>query len=238
MRPPFDVHAHGTDRNLAPHAAQISEVDPHIDSLSTLAIEGAANLKRMLELGDDRPTIRYLARQLSDHLSALNEVKVTNGFARTPAPDPTLAQAREIVHFLADARALAKKIDDFHYFYRDNPKVAAFFAVSPSVKRACHKADRLASAIARGAQRTRLTNAGRPVTSSAVALRLIYGAARILPAASRSRYQGEFESELHELSAVSSRWAQVMFGLRLLDRAWILRAELQRASRQKNTVRL
>ena len=51
---------------------------------------------------------------------------------------------------------------------------------------------------------------------------------RVLPPADRPRYDEEFRSEVYELAAAgASRWAQLAYAVRLLDRAWVLRAELR-----------
>jgi hypothetical protein len=74
-------------------------------------------------------------------------------------------------------------------------------------------------------------NAAVPV---AVAVRLANGAVRVLPAGCRCRYDAEFGSELYELAAAgASRWEQMMYAVRLLDRAWVLRAELRKAAVQR-----
>jgi hypothetical protein len=57
---------------------------------------------------------------------------------------------------------------------------------------------------------------------------LAQAAARVLPAAHRCRYREEFHCELHELAAAKTpRWRQLLYAVRLLDRAWVLRAELR-----------
>jgi hypothetical protein len=60
-----------------------------------------------------------------------------------------------------------------------------------------------------------------------VAQRLADAAARVLPASHRARYREEYHSELHDLATVGgSRWRQLVHALRLMGRAWELRAEL------------
>lgn len=50
----------------------------------------------------------------------------------------------------------------------------------------------------------------------------------VLPAEHQGRYREEFSSELYELAAAGgSKWMQVAYAVRLLDRAWVLRAELR-----------
>ncbi|MCU7726253.1 hypothetical protein ODJ79_21200 [Actinoplanes sp. KI2] len=71
----------------------------------------------------------------------------------------------------------------------------------------------------------------RPATPAAVAAWLAHKAVRVLPAASRDRYHDEFGSELYELAAAgASRWVQLRYVTRLLDQAWVLRAELREAA--------
>ncbi|WP_223874672.1 hypothetical protein [Salinispora oceanensis] len=65
---------------------------------------------------------------------------------------------------------------------------------------------------------------------------LARGVVRVLPpdSRSRSRYGNEFASELYELAAAkASWWAQLMHGARLLDRAWVLRAELRQTDARR-----
>ena len=51
---------------------------------------------------------------------------------------------------------------------------------------------------------------------------------RVLPAVYRDRYREEFAGELCDLSAGgASRWRQLAYALRLVDRAAVLRTELQ-----------
>jgi WhiB family transcriptional regulator, redox-sensing transcriptional regulator len=58
--------------------------------------------------------------------------------------------------------------------------------------------------------------------------RLAGMAAQVLPAEHRARYQEEFAGELYELAeAGAPRRRQLAHALRLVDRAWILRAELR-----------
>ena len=78
------------------------------------------------------------------------------------------------------------------------------------------------------------SRAAHRVAPAAFAGRLARGAVRVLPIMSRARYRDEFESELYELAAAkASRWTQALYGLRLLDRAWVLRAELRLAARRR-----
>jgi hypothetical protein len=66
------------------------------------------------------------------------------------------------------------------------------------------------------------------ITVVPVAGRIAHVAARILPPADRARYCDEYRSELYELAAAGAwRWGQLMYAVRLLDRAWVLRAELR-----------
>ncbi|GID31072.1 hypothetical protein [Paractinoplanes brasiliensis] len=52
-------------------------------------------------------------------------------------------------------------------------------------------------------------------------------ATRVLPSAYRPRYDEEYRSELYDLAAAGASWrAQLMYAIRLIDSAWVLRAEL------------
>jgi hypothetical protein len=70
--------------------------------------------------------------------------------------------------------------------------------------------------------------AARPAAApAAAAAQLIGTVVHILPAGQRERYAEEFAGELFDLAAQGkSRWRQLLFVMRLLDRAWVLRAEL------------
>ncbi|GLW29095.1 hypothetical protein [Actinoplanes regularis] len=103
-------------------------------------------------------------------------------------------------------------------------------ALAGALKRAYRTAEETNEQGAGVALRQRRATLRRPVPSSG-AVRLVRGAARVLPAEHRYRYREEFESELYELTvAGASRWAQLAYGVRLLDRAWVLRAELREAA--------
>jgi hypothetical protein len=69
----------------------------------------------------------------------------------------------------------------------------------------------------------------KPQTKPApVATRIAQAAAWVLAAKDRERYRDEYASELHELATTgTSRWDQLLYALRLFDRAWVLRAELR-----------
>jgi hypothetical protein len=66
--------------------------------------------------------------------------------------------------------------------------------------------------------------AARSARFSGMAMSLVAGAARFLPAAERDRYREEFESELFDLTG--GRRAQIRYALRILGRAWSLRRAL------------
>ncbi|MEV6304103.1 hypothetical protein AB0M02_32190 [Actinoplanes sp. NPDC051861] len=87
-------------------------------------------------------------------------------------------------------------------------------------------------------RRTVVPSEPSPKAPAASAAQLARGAVRVLPAAARGRYRAEFDSELYELALAGvSRWAQFLYGLRLLDRAWVLRAELREAALRGRAVR-
>lgn len=81
-----------------------------------------------------------------------------------------------------------------------------------------------------GATPAKRTRAPDP---AAGAVKLARGTVKALPAANRSRYHDEFTSELYELAAAgASRWKQLAYSLRLLNQAWVLRAELRATAKQ------
>lgn len=99
-----------------------------------------------------------------------------------------------------------------------------------AIKRSYASARRLEGHLLDARHGTRGADAAAPARPrvAAVASWLARGVVRVLPPDSRSRYGNEFASELYELAAAkASWWAQLMHGARLLDRAWVLRAELR-----------
>ncbi|MBE1485617.1 hypothetical protein [Plantactinospora soyae] len=63
------------------------------------------------------------------------------------------------------------------------------------------------------------------------AVQILAGLTRILPETNRPRYAEEFRSELWELARSGATCTQqLMYAIRLFDRAWQLRAELRDAS--------
>ncbi|WP_239168517.1 hypothetical protein [Paractinoplanes deccanensis] len=60
------------------------------------------------------------------------------------------------------------------------------------------------------------------------AVRLTLVSVRVLPAAAQPRYAEEWQAELYELAlSGASRWTQLIYALRILNEAWVLRAELK-----------
>ena len=62
--------------------------------------------------------------------------------------------------------------------------------------------------------------------------KLLAIATRFLPATDRARYAAEFRAELADIAVCGSRWAQVVYGVRLLLAAPRLRNELKAPRRQ------
>jgi hypothetical protein len=66
------------------------------------------------------------------------------------------------------------------------------------------------------------------------ARRLAGVAVHVLPVEHQARYCEEFACELYDLAqAGTSRRRQLIYALRLVDRAWILRAELRVPARRR-----
>jgi hypothetical protein len=85
--------------------------------------------------------------------------------------------------------------------------------------------------IVRTSERLWTAPRGKRVTPSAC--RLLAAVTRLLPAADRDRYAGEFGSELWEIAnAGGRRWAQLAFATRVMMSAWRLRAELRALRRR------
>jgi hypothetical protein len=136
--------------------------------------------------------------------------------ARTPDLSIHLARARD----LALAVAADADADLANERARD---------LARALKRACKTAE--AKIAQRASPALPRPAASRRQAPSAGAVRLVRGAVRVLPPEHRCRYREEFDSELHELTtAGASRHAQWAYAVRLLDRAWVLRAELREAT--------
>jgi hypothetical protein len=70
------------------------------------------------------------------------------------------------------------------------------------------------------------------------AVRLARVSVRVLPTEHQARYDEEWRAELHDLAAEGASWfGQLLYALRLLDRAWVLRAELKAAAATSRTRR-
>lgn len=184
------------------------------------------------DLGFDRKRARArnlargLARDLACDLALDREVDGKVAFAHDLAVDLVrdldLAIARDLVLTLDRALALA------HDVTRDLDLVM-------TIRHLCVSASRLEHFLHEPRQDTCSADAAALTPPRvAAAAGLTRCAVRVLPAASRVRYQEEFASELHELAVAKvSWWAQLMYGVRLLDRAWVLRAELRDAVAQR-----
>jgi hypothetical protein len=135
---------------------------------------------------------------------------------RLPLPSGNaqdLADALSRVSTLADAQDLAH-------------------ALAARLQRAC-KVTGLILEQLEPIEQSRKTVAGAAVAPARSARRLAGFAVQVLPAGHQTRYGEEFGAELYDLAAAgSSRWRQLAYALRLLDRAWVLRAELREARRQ------
>jgi hypothetical protein len=76
--------------------------------------------------------------------------------------------------------------------------------------------------------RAAASTVGGRATPWTSAVRLTLVSVRVLPAADRTRYAEEWQAELYELAFTgASRWAQLVYALRILNEAWVLRAELK-----------
>ncbi|GGN35331.1 hypothetical protein FHR83_006159 [Actinoplanes campanulatus] len=194
----------------------------------TLSLDRARDLTLDLDLDLDLDPARDLA-------SGLYRVLVL-ARVRARVRDRDLVRAHDLIHAHDIARDVARALDLDRARNRAGARA-----------RACHlDLDRLwdlieaidaarCTAKALVADLAACVPAGQeaasgPVRPARMAARLTRGAARVLPAGARSRYADEFASELYELAAAgASRAAQVIYGLRLFDRAWVLRAELRAA---------
>jgi hypothetical protein len=185
----------------------------------------------------DLGTINDHARALASGLYLAHDMTRDPSLARALASSRSialdLAQARDDGHdharLLGDASALAVALAGDLARFRD----FAHGRNLSMLERICADARTLSEVVAHLALASAepeevVAPKGRPVL---VAGKLANAAVRVLPAGHRSRYHAEYQSELHELAATgTARWRQVVYALRLLDRAWVLRAELRTPS--------
>ena len=177
--------------------------------------------------GDTADLVRSRVASLSYGLGRLRG----SAHALGPALDADRTHARRLAPILdtaldrARARGLALDVDPTPGFARDVAGSAA------DAQWLCHRlVDWSASADllpATAVQRRQARTAGR-LTAVAV---------RVLPVQHRARYREEYLAELYDLAAMGvPRWGQLVYSLRLLDRAWMVRAELRTpwASRVKS----
>jgi hypothetical protein len=144
------------------------------------------------------------------------------------------ARARDVIpvleRALVRARGLVLELERFLIldFVR---AVAVAEELAEDLATARAPASRLVAVIEMGARRPQGSGVAKVVAPLAMAARIVHSAVRVLPAGSQARYDAEFGSELYELAAArASWWAQLGYGLRLIDRAWVLRAELREAA--------
>jgi hypothetical protein len=72
-----------------------------------------------------------------------------------------------------------------------------------------------------------VTAAGRAAPWTG-AVRLTLVSVRVLPVTDQARYAEEWQADLYELAFTgASWWAQLVYALRILNDAWVLRAELK-----------
>jgi hypothetical protein len=138
--------------------------------------------------------------------------------------------ARDLAGVLALALARATYLHQDRHRHRDFSRARE---LAGDLSEACEAARRLERRVVESSQQKRRPDSAKAAQPAVAvtAVRLARSAVRILPVGCRDRYDGEFASELHEIAAEgASRWAQLSYGLRLLDRAWQLRAELREAA--------
>jgi hypothetical protein len=174
-----------------------------------------------------------LARDLAEALDLDPEraLVLARVLARTRSRDGAQAHA----HVLARARLRMPHLAPYLAHARDLA-LALTSGPDPTLDRArtLARALRTASRNVGVAQGGSGTVGSRNVAPATGAVRLIRGAVRVLPAEHRDRYRDEFDSELYELAAAgAARAAQLAYALRLLDRAWILRAELRECAARR-----
>lgn len=200
----------------------------------------AGNLERILQLGISRATARHFTLLVILQLDVVSATKIIRNGSIVPDHElPTaLLLVKETSHRLERAHAQACLTDLTSSYIAATPAGSDPNDVSPSVRRAYRKAKRLALAIEIRILRHPLANVVAQAAPAVMATRIAHGVVNILPVDSRSRYREEFESDLQELAVQgASRWAQIAYSFRLVDQAWILRAELQRAAARRKAAR-
>lgn len=170
-----------------------------------------------------------LARDLAEALDLDPEraLVLARALARTRSRDGAQAHA----HVLARARLRMPHLAPYLAHARDLA-LALTSGPEPTLDRARTLARALRTASHNvGAAGTATSHKMAPATG---ATKLIRSAVRVLPAEHRDRYRDEFDSELYELTAAgASRAAQLAYAVRLLDRAWVLRAELRESAARR-----
>lgn len=197
-----------------------------------LAHESAREIRSDLENHLHVPAGLSTARQLERELAVCNK----NLAANIPTDVPNLAAALVCVTAVTDI---------VHRTYATCSVLASDLAVVLETTLARRRAAKILDALY-----SVLTAAGRlgieldrqqlkqlasapPTARKGIqpiqtATHIVQAASRVLPMKDRLRYRDEFQSELYELAtARTSRWGQLMYAIRLLDRAWVLRAELR-----------
>jgi hypothetical protein len=195
---------------------------------------GSRHLVRVLELDLGRLETRERALAIINDLDRVRTSKSVLSGDVLLADELDIARilVREGIRRLTHAQTLAHVLDlssarFLGVFRRGNDP----HDIGPSVKRACRKATSLMWKIDDSIQERELADKARTTRPSTFATALAHGAAFVLPPASRGRYRAEFDSELYELAVAGApQWTQRTYGLRLIDRAWMLRAELHQAA--------
>jgi hypothetical protein len=192
-------------------------------SRSARDLDSAHSLARILTFALDRALDRNLDRSLSLDLAHARHIG--------------LDLARHLAQ--AQAQALARDLSrDLHVDVDFEHRWGSYEELLDQIRHASRSANqivRLLRATAPGAHAS--SEPASPAEPARLAVQLAQFAARVLPVADQARYSDEYRSELYELAAARvSRLRQMLHAVRLIDRAWVLRAELRApASRRERT---
>lgn len=205
------THARDLARELA------SDIDRALALAKTRSRDLGDALDRTLDL--IHPQGVDLARSFDRTLNLIRTLNLAHAQAQAldlaPTVDRVLDRALDIDHTLDLARDISHTIDG------DGESDIARLA---DVVQRLFAAGRLLVNRPASAARTRRVGTAR------LAGRVADLATRVLPPQHRARYGEEYRSELYELAAAGiTRRGQLTYAIRLLDRAWVLRAELREA---------
>jgi hypothetical protein len=203
-------------------------------SASTPTINPAGDLARRLT--EQLTTALNLAQAVDnyhDHDDHYHESAVTSALDCARTIDCALAQAVDLDVDVDLTFAFAKTLDRTHTLVMHLDSALAADADGDLDSTVTEVVSAL-EALSRVAPAPTKAHGETQVKTVRLAGRLVQFATRALPPQHRARYRDEYRSELFELAAAgTSGRGQLIYALRLLDRAWVLRAELRESVARK-----